>query len=186
MKRYNYLPTILLLIASFTGFSSQAQKGTTEPFRKGSVTASLGVGVGNNYNDSRNAFGTKGVLEFGVWNAGPGVISLGAEVGATFSSKYKYEGFNDYRSRTVIVAGRSAWHHGWNVQGLDTYAGLSAGVGFRHFNYTRNSYVAGDDVIPVFGAFVGASYFVAPAFGFNIEAGHDITSLQAGVIFKLR
>jgi hypothetical protein len=40
-------------------------------------------------------------------------------------------------------------------------------------------------VIPIFGAFVGASYFVTPFFGFNAELGYDITDVQAGIIFKL-
>ena len=46
--------------------------------------------------------------------------------------------------------------------------------------------VAARAVIPVPGIFVGASYFVTPAFGFNAEAGHDITDIQIGVVFKIQ
>ncbi|MEO6489680.1 MAG: hypothetical protein ABIO04_07040 [Ferruginibacter sp.] len=191
MKRKNFIPAILFCCLSMTAsFSLMAQKSLRSSdniFTKGSVTANLGVGVGNNYNDSKSAFGTKAALEFGVWPAGPGVISVGLEIGGTFSSQSNFDDRNDFRSRAVIIAGRSAWHSGWNVRNLDTYAGVSAGVGFRNHDYNyRGDHYQNDDVIPVFGVFAGASYFFTPGFGVNIEAGHDITSLQAGVIFKLR
>ena len=165
------------------GFTSNAQE---TPFHKGSVTANLAVGIGTNYNDSRDAFGTKAALEFGVFPAGPGVVSLGIEAGGTFSGKSDSYLYNDYRSRTIVVAGRSAWHYGWKVNRLDTYAGVSAGAGFRHYDYNNGKHYENNDVVPVFGGFVGASYFLTPSFGVNVEAGYDITSLQAGVVFKLR
>jgi len=183
MKRKKLLPAILLFTILGTASFSYAQE---TPFRKGSVTANLGVGVGTNYNDSRNAFGTKGTLEFGIWPAGPGVVSLGIEAGATFSSKNDSYLYNDYRSHTIVVAGRSAWHYGWKVNRLDTYAGVAAGVGFRHYDYNNGKHYENNDAVPVFGGFVGASYFFTPAFGVNVEAGYDVTSLQAGVVFKLR
>ena len=184
MKRKILLPAILFIAMLGSATLAAAQNPV---FTRGTVTANLGVGVGTNYNHSRSALGTKAALEFGIWQAGPGVISLGAEVGGTFSSKSKYDDWNDYRARTIIAAGRSAWHSGWGVRNLDTYAGVSAGVGFRHTDYNdRNNHFDDDDVIPVFGAFIGASYFISPSFGVNVEAGQDITALQAGVIFKLR
>ena len=127
--------------------------------------------------------GTKAALEFGIWQAGPGVVSLGFETGGTFSSGGRYD---DFKSRTIVIAGRSAWHYGWKVTGLDTYAGVSAGAGFHHYSYKNTNNVDYDDVIPVFGGFIGASYFLSPKFGVNVEAGYDITQLQAGIIFKLR
>lgn len=187
MKRKNLIPAILSVLLIGTATVSNAQnKSLITPFSKGTVTANLGVGVGTNYNNSSNAFGTKAALEFGIWKAGPGVVSLGAEVGGTFSTKSDYAYRNDFRSRTIVVAGRSAWHYGWKVSRLDTYAGFSAGAGFRHTDWNDNNHVVKDDVIPVFGGFAGASYFFTPSFGVNVEAGYDITSLQAGVIFKLR
>jgi hypothetical protein len=188
MKKQNYLAAIILIfILGSTTVSNAQMKNNVTPFRQGSVTVNLGVGVSNDYNSFRNsnsAFGTKAALEFGIWKAGPGVISLGAELGGSFSNGGYY---NDFRSRTIVVAGRSAWHYGWKVSGLDTYGGISAGAGFRHYDYNKGpDYINNDDVIPVFGGFIGATYFFAPSFGVNIEAGYDITSLQAGVIFKLR
>jgi hypothetical protein len=189
MKKQTIISAILfgLGFGSSAISTAQSDRGTDIPFEKGSVTFSAGVGVGNEYNSNyyNSAFGTKAVVEAGLWQAGPGVISLGAQVGGTFSNGGTLD---NYKARTFIVAGRSAWHHGWNVRGLDTYAGLSAGAGFNQFSYNQNNEgrIKQDEVIPVFGAFVGASYYITPSFGINVEAGHDITQVQAGIILKIK
>jgi len=189
MKKHNSISAILLGLGIGLSAIATAQSNNvpTDPFEKGTVTFSAGVGIGNEYNNNyyNSAFGTKAVIEAGLWQAGPGVISLGGQVGGTFSNGGRST-FDDYRARTFIVAGRSAWHHGWKVKGLDTYAGLSAGAGFNQFSYNRNGTIRENEVVPVFGAFVGASYFVTPTFGFNIEAGRDITQIQGGIILKIK
>jgi hypothetical protein len=184
MKTKIKISAILFGAAMLFASVSNAQSPMA-PVKKGSVTFSAGVGIGNEYSSDyyNSAFGTKAVIEAGLWNAGPGVITLGGEAGASFSNGGIYE---NYKTNTVIVAGRSAWHYGWKVKGLDTYAGLSAGAGFHNYKYDKNGYVKESEVIPVFAGFVGASYFVTPNFGFNVEVGNDITRLQAGIIFKLK
>jgi hypothetical protein len=59
-------------------------------------------------------------------------------------------------------------------------------LGFHHYDYKNDINYNYNEVIPVFGVFAGASYFVTPMFGFNAEAGYDITNFQLGVIFKLK
>lgn len=156
-----------------------------QPVKKGSVTFSAGVGVGNEYNSNyyNSAIGTKAVIEAGLWQAGLGTITLGGQLGGSFSSGGRLD---SYKARTLIVAGRSAWHHGWNVKGLDTYAGLSAGAGFNQYSYNDGGTIKQNEVVPVFGGFIGASYFITPSFGVNLEAGYDITQIQAGVILKIK
>lgn len=186
MKKQNIIPAILIgLCISFTSQTQAQNRGPVSPVNKGSVTFNGGVGIGTEYNSDyyNSAFGTKAAIEAALWQAGPGVITLGGEVGASFSNGGYYD---NYRTNTVIIAGRSAWHHGWNVKGLDTYAGLSTGVGFHNYRYDKNGKVNQNEVIPVFGGFVGASYFVTPSFGFNVEAGYDITRIQGGIIIKLK
>ena len=165
--------------------STSNAQSPVSPVKKGSVIFNVGVGIGTDYKSSyyNSAFGTKAAIEAGLWQAGPGVITLGGEVGASLSDGGYYD---NYKTNTVVVAGRSAWHHGWNVKGLDTYAGLSAGVGFHNYRYNKNGKVNENEVIPVFGGFVGASYFVTPGFGFNVEAGYDITQIQAGIVLKIK
>jgi hypothetical protein len=186
MKKQNVIYPVLFVIALSIATISNAQSPVS-PVEKGSVIFNAGVGIGNEYNSNyyNQALGTKAALEFGVWQAGPGVITLGVEAGGTFSNGGG--AFNNYKAHTLIVAGRSAWHHGWNIKGLDTYAGLSAGAGFNQFSYNRNEdRIKQNEVIPVFGGFIGASYFITPSFGFNIEAGRDITQVQGGIILKLK
>jgi hypothetical protein len=124
----------------------------------------------------------KAALEFGVWKAGPGTISLGLANGLMVAA-------NNSTGAILALTGRSAWHYGWRVRGLDTYAGLSFG-GHVLYN-TDKVYQPGeseyeDEVHPAMGVFAGASYFVTRHFGFNIEAGYDITVVQFGLIFKFR
>ena len=189
MKKLTIFTCILAAFCAGITQEATAQKrgsSSISVFRVGSTTLNLGIGAGSEYKgDYYNApFGMKAAAEWGVWHAGPGAVSLGVETGASFSNGgYRY---SDYRSRTAVVAMRSAWHYGWKVRGLDTYAGLSAGIGFHHYDYYNDNNYHNDEVIPVMGAFIGASYFVAPRFGFNAEAGYDITNFQVGIIFKLK
>lgn len=82
MKTKNIISAILLGSAlSFTTVSNA--QSPVEPVQKGSVTFSAGVGIGNEYNSNyyNSAIGTKDVIEAGLWQAGPGVITLGGEFG---------------------------------------------------------------------------------------------------------
>ncbi len=179
----------VLGIAVISSASAQhrppAPNGPTTPVEVGSVLFNAGIGVGSGYQGDyyNSPFGLKAALEFGLWQAGPGVITLGGEVGGSFSNG-GYRNYDNYSSNTFIVAARAAWHYGWEVPGLDTYGGVSAGLGFHHYHYNNPDFTH-NSVIGVPGIFVGASYFVTPTFGFNAEAGHDITDIQVGVVFKL-
>src|SRR6476620_4299023 len=128
MKRKNTSTSILLLsffiLFAVPELKAQPGKNMVTPFRKGSTTLNLGLGFGTDYKNeyaSHSAFGTKAALEFGIWQAGPGVVSLGVEAGATTSNKSNGKYHDDFSAHTFVVAGRSAWHYGWKVPGLDTY-----------------------------------------------------------------
>jgi len=194
MKKAQFIQVILIVLgisASSMTFAqshrsgSHGGNGPVTPVQLGDVIVNLGVGVGADYkgDDYNTGFGTKIAVEKALWQAGPGVITLGGEVGGSFSNG-GYNGYDDYHSSTIVAAVRAAWHYGWQVPGLDTYAGVSAGLGFHHYKYSNPDY-SHSSVIPAPGAFVGASYFVTPNFGFNAEAGYDITSVQIGLVFKL-
>lgn len=187
MKKQNIIPAILMaLFFSLATVTDAQNRAPLSPVEKGSITFNAGVGTGTEYKSDyyNSAFGTKAALEAGLWQAGPGVITLGVEAGTSFANGSNV--YDNYKTSTFIVAGRSAWHHGWNVKGLDTYAGLSAGAGFHNYQYNKNGKVRQSEVIPVFGGFVGASYFITPTFGFNVEAGYDITQIQGGIVFKIK
>src|SRR5450631_147803 len=188
MKKIS-VPAIILLSMLFTeNVFSQNKSGSgsagTNPMQVGSIFLNMGVGLGAGYKYGTygTPFGFKVAAEYGMWDAGPGVITLGPELGGTFSGESV--GGNSYHSNTFVVAGRAAWHNGWNVPNLDTYGGFSAGIGFNH--YTNNNSDDHNSPIPYFGAFAGASYFLTPTFGFNSEIGYDITNFQVGVVFKIQ
>jgi hypothetical protein len=195
MKKISILGIALFSILNSQNLYSQSKShsttnGETTPMQLGSVFVNAGIGVGANYYGSYDygtAFGFKIAAEFGLWQAGPGVISLGPEIGGSFSTG-AYGGYysGDGTNNAFVIACRGAWHFGWNVPNLDTYAGASAGIGFNHYTYYSNNSNSNNRVIPAFGGFVGASYFINPNFGFNAEAGYDITLFQVGVVFKIQ
>jgi hypothetical protein len=187
MKKISVLLIVMISLNSGQFAFSQSSKsnggkGDTNPMQIGSLFVNMGVGFGAGYKNP--TYGTpwafKVAAEYGLWQAGPGVITLGPELGGSFSGQ-NIDG-NSYISSTFVVAGRAAWHYGWDVPGLDTYGGFSAGIGFNHYSYPDHDNNA---PVPAFGAFAGASYFVTPTFGFNTEFGFDITNFQFGVVFKL-
>jgi hypothetical protein len=183
------VPFIIFISLSFSqkAFSqSKGGSGSSSPMQVGSVLLNVGIGIGADYKGESygTAFGFKVAAEFGLWEAGPGVISLGPELGGSFSSGAYGVYSGNYNANTFVVAGRGAWHCGWDVPNLDTYAGVSAGIGFHHYSYY--GYDGSNQVIPAFGGFIGGSYFIKPNFGFNAEAGFDITNFQVGVVFKLQ
>lgn len=195
MKKLNLIlaaaTTIALMLCSN---GAQAQNNTGNTFEVGSATLSIGAGLGrgsyggygyygSGYYGYGTALGIKVAAERGMWQLGPGVLSLGLEAGASFSSAR----YNGYKSNILIVAARSAYHFGWNVPKLDTYGGVSLGPGFRSYNYTdiTNDKYTKHDVVVSPGVFVGGTYYFSDNIGVNVEAGYDITQVQGGIIFKL-
>ena len=155
----------IALCAVAISHSAQAQK-PYEPMTLGAWTINAGIGVGFGTNN----LPLRAAIEKGMWEVGMGVITLGGEANWNISANY---------SRIISFAARSAWHHGWNVAGLDTYGGLAIGPAF-----TADS--AGYDG----GFFIGGSYFIWPKFGFNLEMGLSLNPIglglsQIGVIWKL-
>ena len=87
MKKKNLISAILAsLIISLITINNVQAKAPVAPVQKGTVTFSAGVGIGNEYKSNyyNSALGTKAVIEVGLWKAGPGVITLGGEVGSIF------------------------------------------------------------------------------------------------------
>jgi len=189
MKQKFFALGISLLMMSLV-LTVSAQRGSDNIFSRGSVTFNAGVGLSAYYLNKpvNNDVATKAALEVGAFNAGTGVISLGLEIGGAFTPEGDYYGYSDYRARMFVVGLRSAWHYAnWNVDRLDTYAGINLGVGFKHWDYNSGpAHKTNTKTVFYPRGFVGASYYVTPKFGLNVEAGYDITYIQGGVVFKLK
>ena len=68
---------LFLGMNSLSYAQSNGAHGPVTPVRVGSVTFIAGVGIGNEYkgNYYNSAFGTKAAVEWGLWQAGPGVVT---------------------------------------------------------------------------------------------------------------
>lgn len=160
----------------FTAIPQARAEKPTDPMEVGTWIVNAGIGLsGYGYGDGvwLYGFGIKGAIQKGLWQAGPGVISLGGEAGVALSS---YHGLNYTRFN---IAPRSSYHYGWNVPGLDTYGGITLGVGF-----VSNNADNGSNVRFYGGLYAGGSYFFTNAFGVNAEVGLGTTMLQVGLAYR--
>jgi hypothetical protein len=152
------------------------------------MTLSAGLGAGTHFFGNGVGVGPafKVAFEKGMWDAGPGVITLGGE----FTHSFFSHGYgNDYRETWLnfIFGARAAYHYGWNVEGLDTYGGFPAGIGFCAYSDDDHPGSAGaQHVYPYFGVFFGASYFFNKSFGINGEVGYSSTQANIGVVYKIK
>lgn len=188
MKRINaiLIGALLTGLPFFNTLSAQ-NKGPMDPMSLDDWTIGLSLGAGTPLWGNGNGFGPamKFTFEKGMWQLGPGVLTLGGE--GTFSFfAHKYG--NDYHEAWInfIVGARSAYHYGWNVRGLDTYAGIPMGMGFSL--YSHDDYAGYSNYFPVYfysGIFFGASYFFNKNLGVNGELGYNSTYANIGIIYKL-
>ena len=92
-----------------------------------------GVGPGTHYFGNGIGFGPalKASFEAGMWDLGPGVITLGGEAAFSYFSHHYGNGWNESWANFIFAA-RGAYHYGWDVEGLDTYGGMLALVIFMN------------------------------------------------------
>ena len=176
-----FLPGLIYPLKVYSG-------GPLDPVKVGSWSVNAGMGMGAHYFGNGVGLGPaiKGSVETGMWDLGPGCITLGGEFATSFFSTHYG---SDWKETWVnfFFAARSAYHYGWNVEGLDTYGGVPLGIGFCAHSYGNHPGSYGSTpVYPYLGFFIGASYFLTHTFGVNAELGYSSTYANAGVIFKLK
>jgi hypothetical protein len=184
----------LVLFFSISIYSANAQT-----YSVGTNVVSAGLGLGSSiagYTYGSQSPGISLQYERGLWQAGPGVISLGGYLG--FKS-YKYsinDGAGDSYSEKwnyTIIGARGAWHYtGLSVPNLDVYGGLM--LSYNHLSFSGSvsnsaggyqsaaggSY--GSDL--GFTAFVGGRYFFAGNLGAFLELGYGVSYLNLGLSYK--
>ena len=201
MKIKNLSVFILAICLPWMSTSSFAGNGPVDPMKKGTWTLNVGFGPGTNWHGSYGSgFIPAGVVSFetGLWDPGPGVITLGGEFGGKFftykgtDSRYGPNTSYTYHYADLVFAVRAAYHIGWNVPGLDTYGGVAAGPRFTLFTYELPPSYTGDvknkPATVGFGGgpFVGASYYFTDFMGVYGEFGFNITYAQVGLVFILK
>jgi hypothetical protein len=184
MKKSAFFCIALMVISFFSAVRVHAQA-----FEAGTNVISGGIGLGSSL-ASGYTYGTQGIglsagYERGIWEAGPGVISLGAYLGyKTFG--YSADGYS-YKWNYTIIGGRGAYHFtGLNIENLDLYAGLMLSYDNLSFSASTNipgysgSYASGIELTP----FVGARYYFAGNLGGYAELGYGVAILSIGLSYK--
>lgn len=180
-KKVSMIAVFLFLLGISMNLKSQTMA-------KGVNLISFGFGPGRIYHDYHGfAPAFKLNYEHGTFKAGPGVITLGATFG------YSFHSFTYHRSNVSYIGTwssfatgvRAAWHCGWGIKGLDTYAGGAGG--FRFESYIRKH--DGDPkpdfhpFHPYFGGYVGAAYNFHKNVGVFFEGGFDFSYATIGLNF---
>ncbi|MCX6267724.1 MAG: hypothetical protein NTW16_10260 [Bacteroidetes bacterium] len=181
---------VVLVIALFGLFShiSAYSKGPLDPVRLNTWIVNASVGPGTPYFGNGAGFGPaiKGSFEKGMWDLGPGVITLGGEATFSFFSHHYGSGWNESWAN-FIFGGRAAYHYGWDVEGLDTYGGIPLGIGFCAHGWDNHPGSSGySPLYPYAGFFLGASYFFTKVIGIYGEVGYNSTFANIGVVYKLK
>jgi hypothetical protein len=175
MKQIITAGIVLLFLAASHARAQQP----VNPMETDSWMFNAGIGLGRIYDVSGSlpaGFAFNVALQRGMWELGSGVIALGLETGMVFNSTTI--GTHTARFSKFNIAPRAAWHCGWDVPGLDTYAGMAMGFGFL-------SQTDFDTKLRFHGSmYVGGSYFFNEHFGINLETGYGTTFIQLGVAYK--
>jgi hypothetical protein len=175
--------SILLVSSAFSA------KGPTDQAGKGKGIFGFGFGPGIPFNGG-SGFVPAILLHYdhSIWKAGPGTISLGGQFGTSFFWKTHPDHNVDYKySWTNIgIDFRAAYHYGWKVPGLDTYAGFGAGTWFSMYNnggHDNGKSSSAIGFLPT--AFFGGSYFFNDLLGLNAEMGYNFAYASIGLNFRI-
>ncbi len=178
--------TVLVVIVLF---AFGIYRANAQAFEAGTNVLSAGIGLGSTLGDYSFASESPGFsiqYDRGIWEAGPGVISLGGYLG--FKS-YSY-GTPDYSEKWhyTIIGARGAWH--WTevpVENLDVYGGvmlsydnLSYSVHDYNGNFAGNNYGSGVYLSP----YVGGKYYFAGNLAGYAELGFGVSILNIGLAYK--
>ena len=179
----------LLLLSGFISVSGYCGNGPKDPAGKGKGILGFGFGPGIEFYGG-TGFGPAVLVHYdhSIWKAGPGTISLGGQIGTSwFWDNYDHKGVNYKEAWTNLgFVARGAYHYGWDVPGLDTYAGF--GFGTRISLYTDDGNFTGKKAsnigfLPT--AFFGGSWFFNDLLGVNAEFGYNFSFASAGLNFRI-
>lgn len=192
MKRVVVLFTAIGLIL-MTSMYTVAQKGPkpVDPMGKGNGVLGFVMGAGVPYYGV-GGFGPAFIAKYdhSIWQAGPGTVSLGGMIGTSyFWDTYNNPSYNyDETCVNMGIVFRAAYHYGWNVPGLDTYAGFGAGTRFSFYSddWDDDNGKSSTNVGFLPTVFFGTSYFFNDLVGVNGEVGHNFTYAHIGVVLKIK
>ena len=192
MKKSAFFSIAIVVLSFFSAGRVHAQA-----FEAGTNVISGGIGLGSSL-ASGYTYGTQSPgfslsYERGIWEAGPGVISLGGYLGfKTFKYGYSDAGYVYSEKWTYSIFGvRGAYHFtGLNVENLDLYAGIMIAYDNLNFSYSDNAGFSGGGNIGSYNSglgvsvFAGARYYFAGNLGVFGELGYGVDILGIGLSYK--
>ena len=179
---------MVVVCALLLGNSAMSGNKPDAPAGPGNGILGFGIGPGVGYYGS-SGFGPAILVHYdhSIWQAGPGTISLGGQIGASFFNHTYYYG-SDYKYSWTNFGFdfRGAYHYGWDVPGLDTYGGFGIGACITSFSDGGwDSGKSSTHVGPLPTFFLGGSYFFNDVVGVNAETGYNFSFFSVGMNFRI-
>ena len=184
MKKQILLLSVCILI-SLTSLQAQDKSKMTDEYAVGTNVVSAGIGLGSSlagYGGSQSpAISLQ--YERGLWQAGPGVISLGAYLGFK-TYKYNGDGYS-WKWTYTIIGVRGAYHLTQiKVKNLDLYGGVMLAYNNVHFTDSQGSSTRSYGSTTGFSIFVGGRYYFAQNIGVFLELGYGVANANVGLSLK--
>ena len=196
---------VILALAAVLVFT-HVSHSQNAPVQLGTNVASLGLGIGGHYGSYTTSSRSPGIslqLDHGFWEAGPGVVTLGAYIG-TKTLKYNYN-FKSYAANGIlytyaahqkwnytIIGARGAYHYNGlkNAQNFDLYGGLMLSYNILSYKYSDDYPGADTFYAGSYGSyadlslFAGGRYFFSPMWGAFLELGYGVSYVTVGASAK--
>jgi len=171
----------LIIVFTLILFSIYTLQG--QEFESGTNVITVNIGLGGNFGSfttSSQGLGYGVGYERGIWDAGPGVVSLGGYVG--YKSFKNNDLFFDDTWNYIIIGVRGAYHYtGLNVENLDVYGGLMLSYNILSFDGVG---VSNFDSRPAGTGFVGARWYFTESISASAEAGYGVAFLSLGASYR--
>lgn len=185
MKKQILFVTVLIFI-SYATLHAQDKTKESNVYSIGTNVASVGVGLGSSiagysYGSQSPAISLQ--YERGLWEVGPGVISLGGYLGF---KTYKYSGSGySYKWSYTIIGVRGAYHLTQiNVKNLDLYGGVMLAYNNLHFTDNQGNSTVSYGSTTGFSIFLGGRYYFTQNIGAFLELGYGVAYANLGLALK--
>jgi len=195
-NQFNKLTKIQLIIFLAT-FIGSVQNANCQTFSEKNAVINLGVGLLPTWYSGNSWFKTTVpqtvlIFDYGIKEAGRGVIGVGAYLG--YAAKKGSLGPFEFKGSFVSFGVRGSYHYEF-VDKLDTYVGLM--LGFRIATITALDPISGVKASRsdfgsndfnsklAYSFFVGARYYFSNNFAAFGELGYGVNVLTVGLSYKL-
>lgn len=184
MKKEILLLSLCLSI-SFASIQAQDKSKVSDVYATGTNVVSAGIGFGSSLSSYSGSQSPAISLQYerGLWQAGPGVISLGAYLGFK-TSKYNGDGYS-YKWSYTIIGVRGAYHFTQlKVKNLDLYGGVMLAYNNLHFTDSQGNSTRNYASTTGFSLFIGGRYYFAQNIGVFLELGYGVANANVGLSLK--